>query len=185
MPFAPLVTARLMLRRLGLKDAQDVFRYRSLAEVRRFQTWEPASLTEVESMLQSNPEDADAPGTWLQLALERREAGELVGDIGLHFPARDRAQAEVGITVAPAHQGRGYAVEALSAALGYLFDALGKHRVYASSDPANRASIHLLERAGMRQEGHLVESLWFKGRWADDLLFGLLDREWRARTAKP
>ena len=185
MPFARLVTARLTLRRLGLEDAPAVFRYRSLAEVRRFQAWEPTSLADVESMLQGNPEDADVPGTWLQLALERREDGELVGDCGLHFPARERAQAEVGITVAPAHQGRGYAVEALCAALGYLFDALGKHRVYASSDPDNLASIRLLERAGMRQEGHLVESLWFKGRWADDLLFALLDREWRARAAKP
>ncbi len=185
MPFAPLATDRLTLRRLGPQDAPAVFRYRSLAEVRRFQGWEPSTLVEVEVALRANPEDADAPGTWLQLALERRADGELLGDCGLHFPAADPAQAELGITVAPAHQGHGYATEALGAVLGFLFDTLGKHRVRASVDPDNRPSIRLLERLGMRREGHLVESLWFKGRWADDVLFALLDREWRGRAARP
>ena len=185
MPFAPLVTDRLTLRRLVSQDAAAVFRYRSLAEVRRFQGWEPSTLQEVEVALLANPGDADAPGTWLQLALERRLDGELLGDCGLHFPAADRAQAEIGVTVAPEHQGRGYATEALGAVLGFLFEALGKHRVRASVDPENLPSIRLLERLGMRREGHLLESLWFKGRWADDVLFALLDREWRARAAKP
>jgi RimJ/RimL family protein N-acetyltransferase len=185
MPFSPLVTERLALRHLGPEDAPSVFRYRSLPEVRRFQAWEPASLAEVETVLRSNPEDADVPGTWLQLALDRREDGEMLGDCGIHFPPGDRAQAEVGITVAPEHQGRGYAVEALGAVLNFLFDTLRKHRVHASVDPDNRASIRLLERLGMRREGHLVESLWFRGRWADDVLFALLDREWRERMAKP
>jgi RimJ/RimL family protein N-acetyltransferase len=150
----------------------------------RFQAWEPASLVDLETTLGSNPKDANLPGTSLQLALERREGSEFLGDCGLHFPAAQRELAEIGITVAPEHQGHGYAVEALGAVLGFLFDRLKKHRVHASVDPDNRGSIRLLERLGLRFEGHLVESLWFKGRWADDLLYALLDREWRVRRAK-
>jgi aminoglycoside 6'-N-acetyltransferase len=37
----------------------------------------------------------------------------------------------------------------------------------------------VLERLGMRLEGHLRESSWFKGEWTDDLLYGLLHHEWR------
>jgi RimJ/RimL family protein N-acetyltransferase len=33
----------------------------------------------------------------------------------------------------------------------------------------------------MRQEAHLVENEWFKGEWSDELVFGLLEREWRER----
>jgi RimJ/RimL family protein N-acetyltransferase len=33
----------------------------------------------------------------------------------------------------------------------------------------------------MRQEGHLVESTWAKNEWTDDLLFAILEREWRGR----
>jgi len=36
----------------------------------------------------------------------------------------------------------------------------------------------VLERLGMRREGHLRESTWAKGEWTDDLLYGLLRREW-------
>ena len=60
--------------------------------------------------------------------------------------------------------------EALKAVLDYLFMKLGKHRVYGSVDPGNAPSLALLERVGMRREAHFVESLWFKGAWADDPL---------------
>ncbi len=30
----------------------------------------------------------------------------------------------------------------------------------------------------MRREAHLLESLWFKGDWADDLVYAILRREW-------
>ena len=40
------------------------------------------------------------------------------------------------------------------------------------------ASLALLRRAGMRQEAHFMESYWSKGEWADDVVFGILEREW-------
>jgi RimJ/RimL family protein N-acetyltransferase len=38
----------------------------------------------------------------------------------------------------------------------------------------------VLERLAMRREGHLRESIWAHGEWADDLLYALLQHEWRA-----
>lgn len=40
-------------------------------------------------------------------------------------------------------------------------------------------SLAMLERVGMRREAHFVESLWFKGAWADDVVCAMLAREWR------
>ena len=37
-----------------------------------------------------------------------------------------------------------------------------------------------MKRLGMRQEAHFKESLWFKGEWADDVVFAILAREWGA-----
>ena len=91
-------------------------------------------------------------------------------------------QVEFGITVAPSHQGQGYASEALHAVFGHLFGALGKHRVHASVDPRNDACIALLESVGMRREGHLRESLLVDGEWVDDLLYAVLRSEWEARS---
>jgi len=42
--------------------------------------------------------------------------------------------------------------------------------------------VRVLERLGMRREGHLRESTWAKGEWTDDLLYAMLDHEWAARS---
>lgn len=152
--------------------------YRADPGVARYQGWEAASVREVENFIRSLAElEPDSPGQWYQLGIALPD-GRLIGDCGLHTLHRDPRQAEVGITVAPAHQRRGYGVEVLTAVLGLLFDRLGKHRVIASVDPRNHASVALLGRVGMRLEAHHVEALWFKGAWADDLVFAMLRREW-------
>ena len=180
--FVELLTPRLALRRLAPSDVEAMFEYRSRPDVARFQTWEPQSLEQVHSFVEGllNVEP-DTPGAWFQLAITLQESGLLIGDCGLHFLAEETRQAEVGITLAPAYQGKGYATEALEAVLDYLLVTLGKHRVCATVDPRNRPSVALLKRVGMRQEAHLRESLWFKGAWADDLIFAVLEREWMSR----
>lgn len=103
----------------------------------------------------------------------------LVGDVGVGLHD-NRMQAEVGYTLATAHQGRGYATEAVRRVLEHLFEEHGLHRVAAECDARNERSARLLMRLGFRQEGHRVQSTWAKGEWTDDLLFGLLGTEWRA-----
>ncbi|HEV8558436.1 MAG TPA: GNAT family protein [Actinophytocola sp.] len=54
----------------------------------------------------------------------------------------------------------------------------GIRRVSAECDARNTASARLLERLGFRREGLRIEHTWIKGEWTDDLLFGLLARDW-------
>jgi RimJ/RimL family protein N-acetyltransferase len=61
---------------------------------------------------------------------------------------------------------------------------LSVHRVFASIDPGNTASIELFELLGMRQEGHFRESLWFKGEWADDVIFAMLQADWEHKKSE-
>ncbi|WP_410962615.1 GNAT family N-acetyltransferase, partial [Salmonella sp. SAL4358] len=73
------------------------------------------------------------------------------------------ATTEVGITLAPASQGRGIAREALGALITSLFEQRGMHRVLAHADDRNVAVHRLLEHLGMRCEARLVDADWFKG----------------------
>jgi aminoglycoside 6'-N-acetyltransferase len=50
--------------------------------------------------------------------------------------------------------------------------------VRAICDAENLASAKLLERIGMRREGHFVENIWFKGKWGSEYWYGLLKEEW-------
>jgi RimJ/RimL family protein N-acetyltransferase len=173
-------TERLVLTPLRAGDADALFAYRSLPDVRRFQTWEPSVLEDADAFIAELAATAwDTPGTWFQLGVRRRDTGELIGDLGVHF-LEDGEQAEIGFTLAPSAQGQGFAAEALTALLRYLFRACGKHRVTASADPRNAKSMALLARMGMRREAHFVRSLWFKGEWADDVVFAILDTEFEA-----
>jgi RimJ/RimL family protein N-acetyltransferase len=179
-----ILTQRLKLSRLMASDAPAVFGYRADPAVCRYQSFEPGTLEDVEGFiaeLQSNV--FNTPGTWFQFAMRLRESSLLIGDLGTHFTAEDPRQVEIGFSVAPAYQGRGYATEAVGGILGFLLGPLRKHRVFASVDPRNAACMAVLERVGMRQEAHFRESLWFKGEWVDDMMFGILASEWKSGPA--
>ncbi len=180
-PQPSIVTGRLVLTPLSVADADALFAYRSLPEVRRYQTWEPARLQDAVDFIESLQSTAfDSPGTWFQLGVRSRESGRLIGDLGVHF-LEDGGQVEIGFTLAPAAQGRGLGAEAVVGLLDCLFGSLRKHRVFASVDPRNEPSLRLLRRVGMRQEAHLRQSIRFKGEWADDIVFAILASEWDGR----
>lgn len=184
-PTIELPTPRLHLRRLAAGDAAALCAYRALPEVARFQSWTGFERTDAERLIeQQSGLEPDTPGTWFQLAIVERASGALIGDIGLHFHLDDPRQAEVGITLAPSSQGRGYAAEALERVLAYLFEDLDKHRAMAITDAENQAAAALFRRLGFRQEAHYLEHVWFKGAYGSEYLFAMLQREWRARRSR-
>ena len=155
--------------------------YRSIPEVAEYQSWASFTPDDAAALIASQEQvEPDTPGAWLQLAIVFAESGELLGDCGLHF-LDDGRQVELGITLSPAGQGRGLAAEALECVIRYAFDTLGKHRVLAVTDADNLAAARLFRRLGFRQEAHLVEHVWFKGRWGSEYVFALLRREWLVR----
>jgi RimJ/RimL family protein N-acetyltransferase len=181
--FTELISDRIALRRFRPADLAAFVAYRSAPDVARFQSWDapyPAAAAErlIGAMLTKHP---DTAGEWFQFAVALAGTGELIGDCAARTDGDDLRLAEIGYTIAPEHQSRGYATEAVRTLLGYLFGQRGKHRVSASCDPRNIASARVLERVGMRREGHLRESTWAKGEWTDDLIYALLGREWPAR----
>ena len=175
-------TPRLRLDRLCVEDAAVLFGIRGNPEVARYQGWQPADEDEAAAFIAAQAErDFGAPDGWNQRAVRLREGGALIGDLGIHFPPTREEPLEFGISLAPAHQGRGYAREAIAAVFDRTFGPWGYRRVVASVDPRNTASLALCRALGMRQEAHHVESLLLRGEWVDDAVFALLAREWPPR----
>lgn len=177
--FTTITTDRLLLIKLELNHREDFFKYRSLPEVYEYQSFMPESLKAVDDFINKIPNNPNIPNTWFQLAIVNKNGNKLIGDIGIHF-LEDNAQVEVGYTLAPGCQGQGYATEALKAVVNYLFFELKKHRITASVDPNNIKSIRLLERLGMRKEGHFKKSFRMHDMWFDDCIYAILKDEWRA-----
>jgi ribosomal-protein-alanine N-acetyltransferase len=95
-------------------------------------------------------------GIWLML---NPAEGTLVGDIGFKGPPDTLRTAEIGYSVLPAFQGRGYATEAARALVGWGLSQSGVERVVANCRADNAASIRVLEKSGLRQTGRDREDL--------------------------
>lgn len=178
-----LVSTRLRIDPLQSDDAEALFACRADPAVARYQGWCPADLAEVRTFIQAQP--ASTTHGWFQRAIRLRQNGRLVGDLGVCLPEDPHDPVEFGVSIAPAFQGKGYSTETARALFAFVFDQLGVHRVHASVDPRNVASMAMLGALGMRQEAHHRESLWFKDEWVDDVIFAMLDHEWQARSKKP
>ncbi|WP_078894028.1 GNAT family N-acetyltransferase [Streptomyces sp. CT34] len=182
-PDYPLRTERLDLRPVRLDDFAAVHAYQRLPEVCRY--------------LYSSPRDEAASRAWvsdmatrttlresgdsLRLAVVVRETGALVGDVSFVYTSRRHRQGRIGYVFHPDHTGHGYATEASRALLKLGFEDLRLHRIQAELDGRNTASARLLERLGMRREGHLRENEFLDGAWSDEVIYAMLAREWRAQ----
>jgi RimJ/RimL family protein N-acetyltransferase len=176
-----LLTPRLALRPLQPSDAGPMFRYRSRPDVWRFQIWKPAGEAEVRAFIEGLAKtDPGTPGTWLCLAITARESGEMIGDVGLRFPEREAGSVEIGITLSPAAQKRGFAAETLEEVFRFLFLSLGIERILASVDPRNSSSLRLMQRMGMRRETYLHGARIIRGETVDDAIYVLRKSEFSA-----
>jgi RimJ/RimL family protein N-acetyltransferase len=178
-----LRSPRLTLRPFKNDDLAALCAYRSLPEVARYQSWDSFGPDDAARLIaEHSNQEPNVPGKWFQLAIVRSDTAELIGDCGLHCPLADPCQLELGITLAPDHQGHGYATEALSTVIDFAFTSLDKHRITAVTDAENAPAAALFHRLGFRQEAHFIENVWFKGRWGSEFAFGLLRREWPRLT---
>jgi RimJ/RimL family protein N-acetyltransferase len=177
----PLGTERLVLRPFRPDDLAAFHAMHSDESVVRWLYNEPRSEQEAQQLLGRKIAGAalTEEGQWLSCAITLRESGAVVGDLSLHWVSEAHRCGEVGFIVAPAHQGRGYTTEAAAALLPFAFETMGWHRLIGRAEARNRGSARVLEKLGMRREAHLVENEWVKGEWQSELVYALLDREWR------
>src|SRR5262245_26612196 len=105
-PFTSLETTRLRLRHFQEADRALFMAYRNDPAVARYQSWEGITDTEARAFIQAMKEIQPwVPGEFLQIAIELKETGLLVGDCALKIDEDDERQAEIGFTLARTSQG--------------------------------------------------------------------------------
>jgi [ribosomal protein S5]-alanine N-acetyltransferase len=103
----------------------------------------------------------------LALTITLGSDGQFVGMTELsHLSPTDRC-AELGYWIAPGQRGKGYATETARAMVDVGFSILRLHRIEARAFARNRASIRVLEKAGLLHEGRFRERVRFGRRWLD------------------
>lgn len=95
-------------------------------------------------------ERPESLGAYGQRQIIERTGGLVVGSIGLFWPPNDGVL-EIGYGVVASRRDRGYASEATRAVVAHALTAPGVHTVCATVEPANPASVRVLEKAGLER----------------------------------
>ena len=174
-----LHTSRLFLREFVAADWPVVLAYQRDPRYLRYYEWADRTPGDAQRFVQMFlDQQQEQPRRKLQLAVVSKASGQLIGNCGIRQASAGAREADVGYELAPAHWGRGYATEAARAIVQFGFAELKVHRIWAWCIADNAASARVLERLGMKLEGRLRDKEYFKGRWWDTLMYGMLEDEW-------
>lgn len=171
-------TERLIIRRFRPEDGADLYDYLSREEVVRFEPYGVFSREEADREAARRAQDE----AFWAVCKKEKGGGKLIGNIYLAKQEFDTW--ELGYVFNSVFWGKGYAAEAAKELMDDAFRNQDAHRIVAMCNPLNDRSWRLLERLGMRREGHLRQNIWFKkdekGRpfWQDTYEYGILAGEW-------
>lgn len=181
-PFEPIRTGRLILRRPHLGDTEAAYQRRNHPEGARYQDWElPYPREQAErSVAASAAMDGPADGKgWNLTVVDAAAPDRVLGDLYVGIRSAGRT-AVIGYTFHPDHWGRGYATEATQALVDYLFTDFGVSRVEASLHPDNARSARVVEACGLVYEGTARQSFWVGDECSDDMTYGATRTDWEA-----
>jgi len=178
-------TKRLLLRDFKEGDWEAVYSYASDAEVVRYMDWGPNTIEETQNFIRrAIARQQEQPRRGYDLAVVLKSQNMIIGGCGIYVSNMDNREGWIGYVLNHNFWGQGYATEIAKVLLKFGFDELNLHRIFATCEPANIASAHVLEKIGMQREGYLRENKWAKGKWRDSLVYAILNYEWKRLKSK-
>jgi RimJ/RimL family protein N-acetyltransferase len=175
----PVSTARLTLREFVASDLNAVHAYSSDPRVTRYLFFGPrdpdGSAEYLQGLIDSQRDD---PRFRFELAVVENASQQVIGACDLSWI--EHGVADLGYMLAQEHWGKGYATEISLRLLQAAFLELHAERVISTVDINNRASIRVLEKAGMRWEAVFRKHRRAKNRWWDCHLYVQPREVWEA-----
>lgn len=168
-------TERLIIRYFKEEDAQDLYDYLSKEDVVRFEPYDTFTYEQAVDEAKRRAGDKN----FYAVALK---SGKVIGN--LYFAEGDFETWEIGYVFNSEYWGQGYATEAAKALLTEVFANWKVRRVIAMCNPENTSSWKLMERLGLKREGHLRKNIFFfkdengEPIWQDTYEYGMLREEY-------
>jgi [ribosomal protein S5]-alanine N-acetyltransferase len=180
----PIETARLTLRDFVQADFDAIYAYSSDPKVTKYLFFGPrdtdSTADYLEGLLASQVE---SPRLRFELAVQETASGRVIGACDLSYIESNVV--DLGYMLGLPDWGKGYATEIAMALVDAAFSDLRAQRVISTVDVNNRASIHVLEKIGMRWEAVFRKHRRAKNRWWDCHLFILPREVWELSRTHP
>lgn len=177
--FNKIITNRLILRSFKESDLLNFTEYRNNPSIAKYQSWSTFSIEDAYKLYtrQKNIHFGE-PDSWVQIAISTKTNPDIIiGDLAIHFLKECDKQIEIGFTLSPQAQNKGFAKEAIIAICKTLFNNYDIHCIIAITDVKNTSAIKILSKLKFRKEAHFIKNIFFKGSWGDEYLFAILKEE--------
>ncbi|MFN8376424.1 MAG: GNAT family protein [Anaerolineae bacterium] len=174
-----LHTPRLVLREFQAGDFEAVYAYETRAETHRYEQNIVSAASIRETLEQAQRWAHDNPRIYYRLAVTLCPTRQVIGHVSLILNHPQISEWEIGWTIDPDYWRKGYATEAARAVLDMAFRQLQAHRVVAFCHVLNAASVAVMEKLGMQQEGRLRQVRCWNAGWSDEFVYALLESDWR------
>lgn len=175
-----LFTERLFLRPFTLDDAPSLQRLagvRAIADT-TISIPHPYELDYARKWIAGH-ESAFVQGTAVHFCIETKDLRQAIGAIELRDIDKEHSQAELSYWIGVEWWGKGFATEAAKCLLGYGFEQVHLHRIYAYHMARNPTSGRVLQKIGMRQEGLMRQRVRKWGIFEDVVLLAILRSEFQ------
>lgn len=169
---------RADLRIVQPGDAPALFALLAGDNVSRFGTAPPTSVEAFERFIEWSATEREA-GRHICLAVVPHGYAEPVGLFQVRQLEPGFRTAEWGFVLGSAFWGTGVFIDAAPLVLDFAFGTLGVHRMEARAVAANGRGNGALRKLGAVQEGVLRRAFLREGQFVDQVLWSILDDDWR------
>ena len=182
----PVLTGEhCVLRELQPEDASHLLPVLTAPDVARFMSPPPTTVDRFSWFIDWSRREREH-GRYIAFALLPHAQPSPVGLLQLRQLEPEFRTAEWGVALASQYWGAGLFLDAARLLLDFAFTDVGVHRLEARAAVANGRSQAALHKLGAVKEGVLRRSLTTSdGQRLDQVLWSLLDDDWRQLTAPP
>ncbi len=170
--------AKVTLRELRPSDAAPLFAMLSSEDVSRFISPPPCSVEGFERFIAWALRQRLA-GAYACFAVTLQGTGTAIGIFQLRELDPGFGTAEWGFAIGSAYWGSGVFLDGAGLMAEFAFDVVGVHRLEARAAVRNGRGNGALRKLGAVQEGVLRKSFLKNGEYLDQVLWTILDHEWR------
>jgi len=173
-----LETGRLLLRKMSLSDAEDLFEYASDPEVAKYTTWQAHESIEDTKCFLNSVMDQHKNRQVAPWGVIHKEDKKLIGTCGFVYWDLPNSRAEIAYALSRKYWRKGYMTEAVREVITFGFRTMELNRIEARCKIKNIASARVMEKVGMRFEGILRQHMFAKGTYHDLKIYSILKEEW-------
>jgi len=174
-------TERIILRKMSLNDAKDMFEYAQDPTISKYTGWYPHNSIQDSKLFLRYTINSYKNNQVSNWGIVHKADQKFIGTAGFIDWNIEHARAEIGYTLSRKYWGKGYMTEVVNAIIYFGFRTMILNRIEARCIIENIASARVMEKVGMKYEGVLRECMFMKGKYRDLKIYSIIKEEFTAK----